>query len=231
MAWGESPTPSPRSSNIFPQVPTSRSRSPKKKPAFESRLKKGLKAGALGFLALSSLRGAGTRAKLHEMLAGHNAKNALMPYYGSTAVNVPLKGHMSYRGPNRMLMLNTSSQGPQKKSFFQRMFPSKPKRKISMRNLKLMQMAHTVRSGAGRRAMEVINVYTLPSTHNIISNPRLYNNNVVRAAKKAFQNGRKVFTNTNFERIPVFTESAYKAARALEEKGAKNLKKRYWSFK
>jgi len=241
LALGNSPVPSRRSSfNAFnwsvPNSPVVRKVSPRPRSKSKSKSKKpkislGQKV-TLGLLALSALPRAGYQATLRQRLAGHNAGTALMPYERSTAVNIPLPGHASYPAHNRMLFYNNTRQ-PIKKGFFGKMYNraktavSRNPKKITMRNLKLRQMSHQVRSGAGRRAMEVVNIYTLPSTHNIITHPQLYTNNVVTAAKRAFQNGRKVFSNENFLTVPIFSKAAYNAVRQVQSRNAKPLKNKY----
>jgi hypothetical protein len=183
-----------------------------------------------GLVLTSGLSRAGYIPTGSQIRAGHSAGKALVPYYGSTAVNVPLPGTKMYNASSRALVFNTSSQGPKKQGFMSRMFTRRPKL-ITMRNLKLRQMSQSIRSGAGRRAMEVINVQTLPSTNSIIKHHELYTKNVVNAAKKAFQNGRKVFSNENFLRVPIFSKAAFNAVSRVQSKNAPELKSKYWVLK
>jgi len=240
LAVGTSPVPSPRkklpnsfnwrvSNSPRPATATNKAKAKRMIRTGASKLKK---AFLTGLVLTSGLTKAGYIPTGTQIRAGHNAGTAVMPYEGSTAVNIPLPGHASYPAHNRMLFYNNTRQ-PTKKGFFGTMYNraktavSRTPKKITMRNLKIRQMSHQVRSGAGRRAMEVVNIYTLPSTHNIITHPQMYTNNVVAAAKRAFQNGRKVFSNKNFLAVPIFSKAAYNAVRQVQSRNAKPLKTKY----
>ena len=236
LALGNSPvqsrraSPSPNNNNIrIPNSPVMNV--PKKKKA--PRGSKMTKAAIVALLALGAVPKTGYRIGTREMVSGASGEiTNMMPYYASSAVNVPLPGTKSYNASGRMLFVNrVTKQPPTKKGPVRRAFNrvksafTRPPKKISMDNLKEKFYAGQVRSGAGRKVFEVLNIYTLPSTQNVINNPKLYTNNVVALAINAFKRGNKVFSRQNFENR-AFTPGARAKVAALQRKKAKGLKRK-----
>jgi len=153
---------------------------------------------------------------------------ALVPYQGSTAYNIPTTGTAVYPAHGRMLMYNTSKQG-NKPGFFKRVYNRAKTaftRKLTMNNLKAKYYAGKVRSGAGRKVLEILHIHTLPSTENVILHPNKYTANVVALAKSAFKRGNAVFTNKNFE-IQAFTANAKQRVARLQRSRSKKLRNKY----
>ena len=242
LALGNSPVPSRRASpksqtpppNSPKRVSPNRGVSPKaRRTQARGGSSKMTKAAIVALLALGAVPKTGYRAGVRERVGGASGEiTSMMPYYESTAVNIPLPGSKADNASGRMLFVNkVTKQPPEKKGPIRRTFNrfksafTRPPKKISMDNLKEKFYAGQVRSGAGRKVFEVLHIHTLPSTQNVINNPKLYTSNVVALAINAFKRGNKVFTRQNFENR-AFTPGARAKVAALQRKKARGLKKK-----
>jgi len=236
---GNSPVPSRKTSpnkNSFnwsvPNTPMRRISPPKSKPKSKSKPRGlSLKKAFIGALLLSAPGKAGYKATGTEIRAGHGMPGTgMVPYAESVAVNVPLPGTVSYPAHQKMLFYNNTRQPP--KGFIKQLYnraktalTRRPK-KMTMNNLRGKYFAGKAKTGAPRKTVSVINVYTLPSTENVILYPNLYTANVVATAQNAFRRGNKVFSNKNFK-VQTFSKKATNQVKKLQGSKAPKIKSKY----
>jgi len=222
--------------NYQPQQKRGLKKRPKSASTKSSR-SRALKAMMIGALAMGAPRQVGmsnrNMPQSWKMREGRGI-TAVTPYGSMKNLNIEILGTKSYPAHQPFVFFNKNIHGPRSppksagRRAFNWMFPKKAPKLITMRNLKLQQMSSRMRTGAGRRTLETVNVFTLPSTHQILTvNPGMYAKNVRNAAARAAIQGRKIFSNTNFNNVQVFSKQAFNKMRNIQAGNAKPVKHKY----